>query len=332
LEPQGSDRLRIGIVGAGICGLAAARSLQRAGHETVVFEKAGVVGGRVATRRDGDFVWDSGATSIAPRGKSIENVLLSELDTEGLVHIEKPIYVHEGLRVRPGHAGGAARYTYVDGIATFAKRLAYGLDVRLNLQVEAIERIGLKYLVFDEEFDKLILTPPAPQSSFLLWHLGETRPMSNVRYRSCLSVLLGYKAELPPTSYHALLDPDQVHPLTWLSLESVKSPGRAPAGGSAFCAQLSAAYSLSHFETEDEELVQTVVGYLRRLYGSAFQTPTCWSVKRWKYSQPESFASMEHVNQKGARLFVASDAFLGGHIEDAFEVGTRTAELLVEEG
>jgi len=155
--------------------------------------------------------------------------------------------------------------------------------------------------------------------------------MANVKYRPCLSILLGFHAELPPVNYHALLDPEQIHPMTWLCLESVKSPGRAPEGRTAMGAQLSAAYSQTHFEQEDESIIETTVGYIMRLYGPAFQTPDCWSVVRWKYSQPESFASFDHVNRKGDRLLVASDALLGGHVEDAFEIGTRTAELLVEE-
>jgi len=323
--------LKVGIVGAGICGLASARYLHRAGHEVVVFEKGSNVGGRVASRREAGYLWDSGATSIAPRGKKIENVLLNELDIEGLVKISEPIYIHEGLRVRPGSPSGTARYTYVDGIATFAKRLAEGLDVRLERQIDGIELSGSGYLMEEEQFDAVILTPPVPQTSLLLWHLGENRPMGHVRYRQCISVLLGYHAALPAIHYHALLDPEQMHPLTWLSLESVKSPGRAPEGRTAIGAQLSAAYSLAQYEREDEALVATASGFVERLYGPAFQSPEVWSVVRWKYSQPESFASFERVNPKGSRLLVASDGLLGGHVEDAFEVGTRTAEQLVEE-
>ena len=323
--------MRIGIVGAGICGLAAGRLLHRNGHEVVIFEKSRAVGGRVATRRDGEFVWDTGATSIAPRGKAIEKVLLEELSTEGLIEVVKPIYVHEGLRVRPGRVGGAKRYTYLKGNTTLAKRLAEGLDIRFNTQVDDIEKTGSDFQFLNERFDALILTAPIPQTTLLLWHLGESRPVANVRYRPCLSVLLGYHSQLPETNYHALLDTEQVHPLTWLSLESVKSPGRAPEGGAALTAQLSAGYSRQHYELEDQAVVQTVSHFIERLYGPEFQTPASWSVKRWKYSQPESYASFDYVNQKGSKLLIASDALLGGHVEDAFEVGTRTARMLVEE-
>ncbi len=323
--------MRIGIVGAGICGLSAARHLHRDGHAVCVFEKSQGLGGRVATRRDSGFIWDTGATSIAPRGKAIEHVLLHEISTAELIKVEKPIYVHSGLRVSQGHTGGADRYTYLRGNTTFAKLLAEDLDVRLNTQVDTIEKLGKGFRILGEEFDAVILSAPIPQTSLLLWGMGESRPVANVKYRPCLSVLLGFKAELPPVNYHALLDPDQVHPMTWLCHESVKSPGRAPDGCSAMGAQLSAAYSLSHYDMADEKVIQNVVGFVERLYGSAFDSPIAASVKRWKYSQPENYASFEHVNQPGARLLVASDALLGGHVEDAFEVGTRTAKMLVED-
>src|SRR4051812_19238152 len=40
-----SARMRIAIIGSGISGIAAARTLQRIGVEAVVFERAGAIGG-----------------------------------------------------------------------------------------------------------------------------------------------------------------------------------------------------------------------------------------------------------------------------------------------
>lgn len=323
--------MNVGIVGAGMCGLAAARYLHRSGHQVTVYEKSKGVGGRLATRRQNGFVWDTGATSIAPRGKSIEQVMLHELDTDGLIAIEKPIYTHSGLRVTPGHASGTPRYTYRDGNTTFAKRLCEGIDVRLSTQVDEIEKIDQSFRIGTDVFDALILTPPIPQSGLLLWNIGESRPMANVRYRPCISIVLGFQAELPTTNYHALLDVEQVHPLTWVCLESVKSPNRAPEGCSALGLQFNSSFSHSQYERADESLIETAVSYVERLYGPSFQTPMASSVMRWKYSQPESLATFEHVNPPGSKLLIASDALLGGHVEDAFEIGTRVAKQLVEE-
>jgi renalase len=322
--------LRVAIVGAGVSGLAAARTLVAAGHETVVFEKSDAVGGRVATRRVGDFVFDTGATSIAPRGFAIEQVMLHELETTDLVTVEKPIYTHVGLRVYPGDAAKAKtpRYTYRNGNNRLAKLLAQGVDVRMSTQVDGLERAGERIVACGEEFDAIVLTPPIPQSALLLWSIGESRPFANANYRSCLSIMLGFAAALPETNYHAILDVEQRHPLTWLSLESLKSPCRAPEGRCALVAQMSPAYSLGHYDRSDEEIIGDVLDYLVRLYGDEFRTPEVSDVKRWKYSQPEGTALFSAVNRPGSKIIVAGDGVSAGRVERAFEAGVEAAKML----
>jgi predicted NAD/FAD-dependent oxidoreductase len=290
----------------------------------VLFEKNKRAGGRVSTFSQDGFTWDTGATSITPRGKSIERAMLHELDASELVKIEKPIYLHEALRVVPSKVT-ADRYAYRNGLATLPRMLAEGLDIRFDTQVEEIQREGKGYRMLDESFDAVILTPPIPRTSPLLWGLDESRPMASVFYRSCINVALGYATPLPPTNYYALLDPEQRHPMTWLSLESVKSPARAPEGGAAICLQYSPQFSLDSYQHPDEQLVSTAIFFVEKLYGEAFRHPVSSTVKRWKYSQPESLAGFDEVNPEGTRLFIASDALLGGHIEDAFEVGVKIA-------
>lgn len=332
LEPPASERrVRVGVVGAGISGLAAARRLVAKGHEVVVWERGDHVGGRLETRAYDGYVFDTGATSIAPRGMSIESVMLHELDTSALVSIDKPIYTHHALRVIPGDPAHATpRYTYSTGNATLPRLLAQGLDVRTSAQVEQITRSGHCFVVRDEAFDALILTPPIPQTSVLLWSLRESRPLANARYRPCLSVLLGFAIPTPETPYHALLDVEQVHPMIWLCLESAKSPGRAPEGGCAFVAQMSPVYSRMRYERPDAEIVEDVLHYVHRLYGDGFRDPKVAHVRRWKYSQPEMIAPFATVNRPGTRLIIAGDGLTAGRTEWAFESGVKAADLLIQ--
>lgn len=324
--------MKVGIVGAGISGLAAARELNRADHEVVVWERQNEVGGRIETIEAEGYTFDTGATSIAPRGLAIEKVMLDELDTADLVQIQKPIYTHEALRVVAGDPGRhVPRYTYRTGNQTLPKLLATGLDVRTSVQIEEITRSGHCFVVGDDAFDALILTAPIPQTSVLLWSLRESRPVANAKYRSCLSVMLGFELPTPDASYHALLDIEQRHPLTWLCLESGKSPGRAPEGCCAMGVQMNSTYSLMQYNKADHEIIHDVLIYVQRLYGSEFKDPAVAKVRRWKYSQPETVAQFDVVNQSHARLVIAGDGLLAGRVESAFETGMKAARLLIDQ-
>ncbi len=325
-------QLRVGVVGAGIAGLGAARALMDFGHESVVFESSAEVGGRVQTRTLGAYVFDTGATSVAPRGLSLESAILSRLDTTDLIRVSLPIYTQSSLRIGTGDPAKnrIERFTYRTGNQTLPRLLAAGLDIRLSDPVFAIERVKGGFSINGEEFDGVVLTPPVPRSRALLSAMGETRPLVNTSYRACLSVLLGFERVLAEPRYHALLDPEQRHPLTWLSLESVKCPGRAPDGSTAIVAQLSAQYSRMHFDAPEETIVAATLDYVERLYGREWSSPAVFGVVRWEHSLPETTALFESANQANARIIVAGDGVMGARVEFAFESGLAAARMLTE--
>ena len=261
---------------------------------------------------------------------AIDNVLLHELDTSELVAIDKRIDTHAGLRVSMGDSRRLTpRFTYLKGVNTLAKLLAKDLTIHREVAIESIERTPAGYRLNGEAFDAVVVTAPVPQAGLLLWGLQEDRPIANASYRPCLSVLLGYNVPTPERPYWALLDPEQRHPLNWLSVESAKCPGRAPVGCSAFVAQLGPRFSLEHYERPNEEIVATTAGFLAQLYGEEFRHPAVGDVKRWKYSQPDTIADFDAVNPPGSTLILASDGVTGGHTESAFQAGVRAADLLL---
>lgn len=324
-------------MGAGLAGLLAARTLSAAGVSTVVLEKSGGVGGRIATRRVEGFTFDTGATHLVPREPEMAAAMdLVPAGGEAALRIERPVYTHQYGRISPGDASRSRvpRMAYRDGNTRLAKNLADGLDVRLNARVETIEAVGAApeagYRVGEHEADAVILTAPVPQCEALLGPLGEGRAIGHVRYRQCLSVLLGFEGAID-RPFSALLDPEQRHPLTWLSLEHLKVPGRAPEGTSALVAQMSRQYSQDWYDADDEVIVNDVTAHLRHLLGPGLGERRVGQVKRWRYSQPEATAMFETANPPRTRLLIAGDGVAGGRAERAAAVGVQAAERLLAE-
>lgn len=325
--------MRIGIIGAGISGLAAARTLRSLGNDVVIFEELNQVGGRIATEQLAPYIFDTGTTSFVPRGKSLENVMLHELNTAELIQVELPIYIHSFGRVSTGDLlkNADARYTYLSGNILLPKMLADGLQIRFQTRVEQLQRLpGNRYEVMDEEFDGVIVTLPIPYTRQLLATIGETRAFNNVRYRACISVMLGYDKPIGHLPYHALVDPEHRHPITWLSIESLKCPRRAPEGHTAMVAQLGPAYSVDHLDSTDEKILNETLAYIGRLYGNNFSNPIKYGMKRWQYSQPEITAQFENVNPPYKRVLIAGDSVIGGRTELAYESGIIAAKQLYQ--
>lgn len=325
--------MRVGIVGAGIAGLAAARTLTASGIETVVFERSRGYGGRCATRRVSGYVFDSGATIVSPYTHELGRVMTDELDTSELVEVERPIFLHSFGRVTGiDPQKNVRRYAYQHGINTLGKLLAEPLDVRLETEVDQIEQpADGGYAIAGETFDRLILTPPIPETEQLLRSVGDTRSFSGSRYRSCLSVLLGFEGVVDKP-YHALIDPHQSEPLTWLSIETLKVPDtRAPEGCTAVVAQMSARYSRYSFTKPDEEIVRETVLDVGRILGNDYMQPVVSQVVRWKYSHVSNTLSFGAVNKADATILVASDGLIGARVHQAYDIGIEAAQRLLNQ-
>ncbi|MFM8793316.1 MAG: NAD(P)/FAD-dependent oxidoreductase, partial [Acidimicrobiales bacterium] len=122
--------MRTVIIGAGLSGLMAARSLHDAGREVIVLDKGRGVGGRLATRRIGDARLDHGAQFFTVRSDEFRSVVDSWL-ADGVVR--------EWCRGF-GEQDGHPRYVGTDGMTSIAKHLARGLDVRTSTLAFSLRR------------------------------------------------------------------------------------------------------------------------------------------------------------------------------------------------
>lgn len=323
--------MRIAIVGSGVAGLAAARKLRAAGCETVVFESEGRIGGRVETVLVDGCIVDTALQTFTPRGLGLEFALLRDLPDDDLVKVEKPIYLYDHGHIVAGapEKNNQRRYTYRLGASEFSKLMAEGIDVRINYRVEEIEKTGSGFRIGTEEFDKVILTAPGPESERLLGTAGDNRTLTQIRYRPCLSAAIGFETAPAPQHYSALLNVDRMSPVLWLGLEHEKSPGRVPEGQSVFVAQMGPQFSADQFEQEDEKILSMALNVITRLYGRDFSSPSWHLVRRYAMSQPESVALFESVNRNQSGLIVAGDGTLAGRAENAYETGLMAADLVL---
>jgi predicted NAD/FAD-dependent oxidoreductase len=136
------------IVGAGISGLTAARTLAQAGRQVVVFDKGRGPGGRATSRRRDGFTFDHGAQYFTARTEPFRQAVGTWV-RDGVVAPWNPRLVAIDARGsrEVGHA--TERYVGTPHMSALAKHLAHDLDVRCEVLVDDIVREGTGWRVLD---------------------------------------------------------------------------------------------------------------------------------------------------------------------------------------
>lgn len=318
------------IIGAGIAGLLAATTLQDAGHTVVVLDKGRGVGGRMATRRlpDGLGQADHGAQYFTARSAEFTPYVREWLARGWLRRWCDGFFDGDGIP----HFNGDPRYVGHDGMTTVPKQLAAALPVQTGVTVTAVAWDGhfVARTADDRLFraDRLLLTPPVPQSLALLDAGGITLPaaaragLDAVRYAPCFAVV----AALDGPS--AVPTPGGVwpvggEPLAWLADNAQKGISDRP----TVTLHAGPAFSAAHFDADPDDVARALLDAAAPWLGSAVVR---YQVQRWRYSiptvlHPEPFLLPD---RPGALAF-AGDAFAGPRVEGAARSGLLAARALL---
>ena len=151
------------VVGAGLAGIACARTLQQAGVEVRVLERGRRVGGRMASRRIDDRPVDLGASYLTVSDAGFAAVV-DDWAVRGLARPWTDTFAVSGGESKSGPLRwGAAR-----GLRSLVEDLAEGLDVALEAPVGTVRRDGDGWRVDDSATDTVVLAMPDPQAHRLL--------------------------------------------------------------------------------------------------------------------------------------------------------------------
>ncbi|MGI8541120.1 MAG: NAD(P)/FAD-dependent oxidoreductase [Rubrobacteraceae bacterium] len=320
--------MRCVIVGAGMSGLLAARSLERAGWETVVLDKGRGVGGRMATRRVGDGVFDHGAQFFTARGDEFKKLVEEWTGVGAAVEWSRGFADADGERPSDGHP----RYRGASGMTSIPKHLAEGLDVRAGERAVHVLRSGTGWEVrcesgLSEYGDALLLTAPVPQSLALVGGIVPTYKREDLRrisYDPCVALmaLLDGSANLPEPGGVQI----KGEPLDWISDNERKGVSEAP----AITIHAGPKWSRTHFGDSDDETTAALLELAGEALGKNVASKVVGtSVARWRYSWvTENHTERYFVGVESPPLVFAGDAFGSPKVEGASLSGLAAAEWL----
>ncbi|MCK6551869.1 FAD-dependent oxidoreductase [Myxococcota bacterium] len=321
------------IVGAGIAGALAARTLADAGWRVMIVDKSRGVGGRCATRREEGLAFDHGAqyfTARAPR-------FAARVETWAAAGVIAPWNARFGTFHR-GHVEPAdvhPRWVAVPGMSALAKHVLGPLPVRTGAKVSSVARSGDTWTLALEDgelvggFDVVISTLPAPQAASLVEGTSSTLALAarQVELDPCWTVMAAFDAPVALPLDGARVDDGG--PLGWVAREASK-PGRSATGPDAWVLQASHAWSRAHVEDDPARVAPALLDAFARLTGGAAPIATHVRTHRWRYAKPITPAGVPFLADATGTLVLAGDWLLGAKLEAAAASGIAAAEALLQ--
>ena len=333
------------VVGAGIAGVACARTLIQAGHRVTVFEREASAGGRMASVSTPFGRFDSGAQYFTVRDprftEAIETApgickpwsanLVRVLDAHGRVAEAARPSLEQHWVAQPG----------MDAlVAQWAAPLADALVRRTNvtrIEPDALDaaRWQLRTTGDDDSqhvysaFDAVLLAVPPARTRELLdgGRLSRTisKKIEPVRIAPCWTLMIAFPQANQPTMSH--LGPQwnvarsTHHRVAWLARESSK-PGRDRI--ERWTVQASPKWSDEHLRDDRPRVEAKLLRAFSEITGIRAE-PSHSQARCWPEAQTQVPVGEAHLWDADARIGVAGDWCLGHRVEDAFLSGLSLA-------
>ncbi len=343
IAPACGRPVRVVVVGAGLSGLACARTLADQGLMVTVVDKGRRPGGRATSRYDGADVFDHGAQFFTARSEWLLRHVTS-WEADGIVARWTPRLVQaRGARARRA----APWWVGTPSMGALAAHLASGLDIKQGTKVTSLSRTGhgmWSVLASGPDgnavpplfADALVVTLPAAQSTLLLGPVDSeaASAAASAKQTPCWAVMLTARGlgDLGADVFE-----DGQGPIAWASREASK-PGRAGGGQDRESAvgeepwllHASAGWSEAHLDAAPEAVAQALTEAFLLQHGARVRTEVLRvRAHLWRYAQghlPEARGALFNAS---TLLAVCGDWVNGSRVEGALTSGVAAAGRLL---
>jgi renalase len=309
--------MRVGVIGAGLSGLVAARDLVAEGHDVVVLDKGRSVGGRLATRRIGAARLDHGAQFFTTRSDDF-TATVAEWERNGVVRVWT-----RGFSSYDGHP----RYVATNGMNTVAKQLAVGLDVRCGVLAFAVRPRSTGWTIVDDrneqiDVDAVVVTTPVPQAMSLLVEVRSQVPaeLMSLSYNPTLCLLAEVSGSTNVPAPGGVQDADDV--FSFIGDNHAK--GVSDVGAITFHAN--APWSEAWFDRDTDEIHAALLDAAQPWLGGATVIES--QAKKWRFATPKTTWPERCCPIGDGSLVLAGDAYGGPKVEGAYLSGRAAAASL----
>ena len=321
----------VGVIGAGMAGLACAEALQAAGIPVTLFEKSRGVGGRMATRRsECGAAFDHGAQYF-----TVRDLRFREQVEQWCRAGTAALWLGRIIRLEQGVISELNepidRYVGLPAMNSIAKSLASKLNVNLNCTIQSIHSFDDGWRLTDSNqvlhgpFGRLVLAIPPQQAIQLTQaNLGATQALiCDIELAPCWAVMVQFEQR-----FDVPYDAAFVHqaPFTWVARNSSK-PGRDTSD--CWVLHASPEWTKEHLEQPADQVAGQLLDEFWHVTGQSPQPVAALAAHRWRFAIPRKPLQQRSIFEPKQRLGLCGDWCGGPRIEGAFLSGIAMAEAIL---
>ncbi|SHF65806.1 hypothetical protein SAMN02745148_03221 [Modicisalibacter ilicicola DSM 19980] len=322
------------IIGGGIAGLACGRALTAGGHAVELFEKSRGPGGRLASRRTPEAVFDIGAQYLTARNPEFQ-AEVRHWHQAGIVdRWPESLWVcdAEGWQRKPDDP---PRWVGTPRMSAVTRHLSRGLKLHSQRRIERLSGTAQNWWLQDSQdvrhgpFTRVVIALPLPQAERLLAPQGGllARACQRVGMRPCWTA---YALFDRPLTHLASPSPDwqaafiNQGPLRFVTRNHSK-PGRGGQGES-LSLLASPEWSQANLEQDPQWVATRLLEAFAEHYPARLPGTRLVSAHRWRYAQPEARKEGDETREfliDSRGLALCGDGLSEGRVEAAWLSGHR---------
>ena len=314
---------KVGIVGAGLAGISAARAAEQDGFDVTVFDRGRRIGGRCSSQPT-PLGYDYGAQFVTTSDPRFVKTL-ARLETTGDVAAWHGRFVD--------YTGGGCvsqttlqRYVGVPSMSRLLEALADPLNILTHTRIGTANESASGWRLWDTdgsdlgEYDALVLAMPPEQTRALVPRESNLlAALSEVCSAPCWVAMLSCPAPLPLEFDGARFDRTDV---TWASRDSSK-PGREP--GERWVVIAAEAWSRERFAADPKTVGAELVDAFLKAVAIGSRSSLTVSTHRWGLARVDHGPRPVSLLDEGMRLAVCGDWCVAPNLEGAWLSGLNAA-------
>jgi renalase len=310
--------MRVGVVGAGIAGLAAARALVDRGHTVKVFERGRVAGGRVATRvleaielprgLSGEVAFDHGAQYFTVRDQRFSELAAEWERDRVIAKWTGRIVSFDGEGWEDVDAS-TNRYVGTPGMSAIATALAKGLDIQFETKVASLDPLL-------NEFDRVLVALPADQARALVPSAPPVTMLPNWTVMAAFEVRVAARFDAAFVNGSAL---------GWIARNTSKPKRNWKID--CWVLQATSAWSEAHAGDRRDDVGAFLMEAFDDLIPAGLPKAFFATVHRWRHATADPPLAVGAIHDADSRITLCGDWCAGSRIEDAYLSGLAASTI-----